>query len=366
MRCLKHFIRDLHNARVTPSAPLSQRIAKLRNCSFFDSYLRPSHSGYGLVLFIFLIFLLPQGSFAFDLQGHRGARGLAPENTLTAFALALKTGVNTLELDVAMTADGVVMVSHDATLNPSITRDASGQWLAGTKDAKGPQISTLTLAQLQTYDVGRVHPDSAYARQFSSQQPQDGARIPTLAAVFELVKTRGADAVRFNIETKLSPLEPDATFSPEVMTRALLQVVREAGMASRVTIQSFDWRSLQLVQHLAPGMPTACLTAQFPGSDTLRDGRWTAGLRLADYASVPALVKAAACTAWSPNSGALTQALINQAHAMGVQVLPWTVNTPQDMAQLLDWQVDGIITDYPDRLRSVMQQRHLALPSALP
>ena len=317
-------------------------------------------------MFIFSVFLLPQGGFAFDLQGHRGARGLAPENTLNAFALALTTGVDTLELDIAMTADGVLVVAHDSYLNPAITRDASGQWLAVSRDSKGPQINTLTWAQLQTYDVGRLDPASAYARQFSRQQPQDGARIPTLAAVFDLVKARGAADVRFNIETKLSPLEPDATVSPEVMTRALLQVVREAGMAARVTVQSFDWRTLQLVQRLAPGMPTACLTAQSSANDTLRDGRWTAGLRLGDYASVPALVKAAACTAWSPNSGALTQALVGQAHALGLQVLPWTVNTPQDMAQLLDWQVDGIITDYPDRLRSVLQQRQLALPPAVP
>ena len=318
--------------------------------------------GYGTIFYAFLAFFVPTGSFAFDLQGHRGARGLAPENTLAAFATALKTGVNTLELDIGLTADDVVVVTHDPYLNPAITRDASGQWLAGSK---GPLIRSLTLAQLQTHDVGRINPASAYVRQFGTQQAQDGQRIPTLAALFELVKAAGATAVRFNIETKINPLEPDATASPEVMTRALLKVVRDYGMTKRVTIQSFDWRSLKLVQQLEPGMPTACLSIQSANTDNLQGTSWTAGLRLADHASVPELVKAAACTIWSPNNGALTQALVKQAQALGLQVHPWTINEPTDMRRLLDWGVDGIITDYPDRLRAVLQQRGMALPAAV-
>ena len=318
--------------------------------------------GYSTFLYIFLAFLMPAGSFAFDLQGHRGARGLAPENTLAAFATALKTGVTTLELDIGLTADGVVVITHDPYLNPSITRDASGQWLAGSK---GPLISSLTLAQVQAHDVGRINPASAYARQFSTQQALDGQRIPTLAALFDLVKAAGATAVRFNIETKLNPLEPEATASAEVMTRALLKVVRDKDMAKRVTVQSFDWQSLKLVQQLEPSMPTACLSIQAANSNNLQGARWTAGLQLSDHAGAPGLVKAAACTIWSPNNGALTLALVKQAQALGLQVHPWTINEPADMQRLLDWGVDGIITDYPDRLRAVLQQRGMPLPTAV-
>ena len=305
---------------------------------------------------------MPAGGFAFDLQGHRGARGLAPENTLAAFTAALKTGVTTLELDIAVTADGVVVVSHDAALNPALTRNAAGQWLTGTK---GPAIHTLTLAQLQTYDVGRINPASAQASLFSGQRPSDGQRIPTLAAVFDLVTAMGAPGVKFNIETKLDPLQPDASVSPALMTKALLKVVHDAGMARRVTVQSFDWRSLQLVQQLAPGMPTACLTAQFASNDNLRDGRWTAGFQLDDYPGLPWMVKAAGCTVWSPNSAALTQSLLSQAHGLGLQVLPWTVNARPDMARLLDWGVDGIITDCPDRLRSLLGERGMPMPTPI-
>ena len=141
------------------------------------------------------------------------------------------------------------------------------------------------------------------------------------------------------------------------MVQALLKVVRDAGMADRVAIQSFDWRTLRVVQRLAPSIPTVCLTLQTANNDTVRDGRWTAGLQIADHASVPALVKAAGCATWSPNGGAVTQALVKEAHALGLQVIPWTINAPADMDRLVGWGVDGLITDYPDRLRQVLAGR---------
>jgi len=311
---------------------------------------------------IFSAFWLPSASFGFDLQGHRGARGLAPENTLAAFEQALRLGVTTLELDIGVTADGVVVVAHDPYLNPAFTRDSTGQWLAS---AKGPLINSLSLAELQTHDVGRINPASPYAATFNSQQARDGQVIPTLAAVFERVTALNAVNVRFNIETKINPLEPDATASAEVMTRALLKVVRDYGMTKRVTIQSFDWRTLKLVQQLEPGMPTACLSIESANANNLRDANWTAGLRLADHASVPKLVMATGCQIWSPHHSSLTQDQVIKAQQLGLQAMPWTVNSPADMQKLLEWRVDGIITDYPDRLRSVLQQRGMPLPAPL-
>ncbi|HYE39086.1 MAG TPA: glycerophosphodiester phosphodiesterase [Ramlibacter sp.] len=295
-------------------------------------------------------------ALAFDLQGHRGARGLAPENTLPAFERALDLGVTTLELDVGVTADGVVVVHHDPALNPAITRDASGAWLA----QRGPRLNALTFRQLQAYDVGRIDPASSYARTFSLQQPRDGTRIPSLAQVFDLVKARGAQ-VRLNIETKLSPEQPADTVTPEAMVDALLQAIAAAGVADRVTIQSFDWRSLQRVQQLAPAIPTAYLTSR-----NVRDPAWTAGLRLADHGSVPRMVKAAGGAIWAPAGNTLDEGLVKEAQALGLEVVPWTVNEPSDMERLLGWGVDGLITDYPDRLRAVLQRRGLALPAPAP
>ncbi len=296
---------------------------------------------------------------AFDLQGHRGARGLAPENTLPAFERALEIGVSTLELDIGVAADGTVVVAHDPYLNPVFTRDAAGQWLPGTR---GPLIQSLDFRQLQEYDVGRIRPETPYATTFSSQQPKDGTRIPALAAVFSLVKARQAGHVHFNIETKINPGQPGDTASPEAMTQALLRTVREAGMLGRVTIQSFDWRTLKLVQQLEPAIPTAYLSIQTANNDNIRDGTWTAGLKLGDHGSVPRMVKAAGGKVWSPNGGAVTEALVKEAQSLGLKVIPWTINNPADMERLIGWGVDGLITDYPDRLREVMHRRGLPLP----
>jgi glycerophosphoryl diester phosphodiesterase len=305
------------------------------------------------------LWALALASHAFDLQAHRGGRGLWPENTLYAFDQSLALGVSTLELDIAITADGVPVVSHDMALNPEHTRDAAGAWLP----AAGPPIGSLTLAQLQAYDVGRLRPGSRYAGQFAGQAARDGERIPTLASVFALVRERKADAVRFNIETKLDPTRPGDSASPEVMVRAVLAEIDKAGMARRVTVQSFDWRSLALVGRLAPQLPRAYLTS----ARTLEDSRWSAGLDAASFASTPKLVQAAAGepggpVLWSPSSSEATPASVKEAQAMGFQVIPWTVNQPAEMARLMGLGVDGLITDYPDVLRSAMRAQGLPLP----
>ena len=151
-----------------------------------------------------------------------------------------------------MTKDGVVVVSHDRALNPVHTRGPDGQFLS----AEGPAIVDLTYEELRQYDVGRINHDSDYAAQFPEQQPVDGERIPRLADVFALVERSGNRAVRFNIETKIDPMRPEQTVSPLAFARALIAVIREAGMASRTTIQSFDWRTLRLLRELAPEIAT--------------------------------------------------------------------------------------------------------------
>jgi len=297
---------------------------------------------------------------AFDLQAHRGGRALAPENTLAAFDHAITLGVNTLELDINLSADDVPVVSHDMALNPDHTRDPHGRWLAAT----GPAIRTLTLAELQGYDVGRLDPATKYGQQFPRQQPRDGQHIPTLAALFDTVKARGATAMRFNIETKLDPAQPALSATPEAMVKAILATADAAGLRDRITLQSFDWRALSAAGQLAPGFPRAYLTSP----RTLRDARWTQGLAHENFASTAELVKAAAGgsagVTWSPSYNDLTEAQVKEAHALGLKVLPWTVNQREDMARLIGWQVDGLITDDPALLREVLHERALPLPRA--
>ncbi|MEQ1519444.1 MAG: glycerophosphodiester phosphodiesterase [Usitatibacteraceae bacterium] len=311
--------------------------------------------------FLLAIGILP--SQAFDLQAHRGGRGLLPENTLAAFENAIRMGVTTIELDISITADGVAVISHDVALRHEITRDADGKWLS----QRGPLIKSLTLAQLQTYDVGRINPETKYARDFPDQQPRDGQRIPTLASLFKLVNDLGASGINFDMETKINPHDPDNTLAPRPFVETMLKVIREAGMTKRVMVQSFDWRTLELLHQLEPGLRAMYLTIQSPDFHTLKDGAWNAGRLLKNYrGSVPRMIRASARKSsgviWAPNFKNLTPAALKEAHRLGLKVIPWTVNQKPAMEQLIDLGVDGIITDYPDRLREVMAQRNMPLP----
>ena len=301
---------------------------------------------------------------AFDLQGHRGARGLAPENTIAGFAKALAIGVHTLETDIAISRDGVLLISHDPSLNPDITRGPDGQFLP----ARGPVIFHAPWAELQRYDVGRLKPGTRYAGQYPDQQPVDGARLPALAELFALVKRAGDLKLRLALETKINPLAPDDTAAPEPFARALVAAVRDAGLATRTSILSFDWRTLQTIQREAPEIPTVYLTARQRWLDNVGRGPatpWTAGLALADHGSVPKMIRAAGGKVWSSFHGDLDAAQVKEAQALGLQVLAWTVNEPAQIEAMLDLGVDGIVSDRPDRVREAMARRGMPLPAGI-
>ena len=284
-----------------------------------------------------------------ELQGHRGARGLFPENTIDGFIASEALGVDSIELDIAVTADGIPVVAHDPLLHPDITRDASGDWLV----VPGPPINRLTLAQLRTYDVGRLRPGSAYAVKYPRQIPHDGARIPTLAEVF--AATRGT----IDAELKTLPDRPELTVPPAEMAELVVAAADAAGARGRLTVRSFDWRGLYHLKRAHPDIPLVWLTSP---ETTLRAALWWDGPTPAAFnGSVPAVVAAAAGApaTWAPAHARLSQAGIEDAHARGLRVVPWTVNDPADMARLMAWGVDGLCTDEPDRARAVMREARL-------
>jgi glycerophosphoryl diester phosphodiesterase len=291
------------------------------------------------------------------LQGHRGARGLAPENTLAAFRIASALGVTTLETDLAVTKDDAVVISHDPMLNPDLVRGPDGKWIT----TAGPTIRNLTLAELKRYDIGRLNPASRYAQQFPEQRAVDGERFPTLAELF----AAAGPTVRFNIEIKTDPDRPDVTVDPAQFASLAVDAIRRGQASERSTLQSFDWRSLRAARKLAPEIPASCLTIESSGMDTVRrtgtDGSpWLAGLDLAaEGSSVARLARQAGCAIWSPFWRNLTADALKDAHALGLKVIPWTVNNPLEMAQIIDLEVDGLITDYPDRALAVLAAKGL-------
>lgn len=271
------------------------------------------------------------------LQGHRGARGLFPENTLEGFRAARALGIDAIELDVSMTADKMVVVSHDLTLNPDLTRDAAGTWLT----APGPRLRDLTFAEVSRYDVGRIRPDSEYAVAFPNQLPTDGARIPALADVLRFFPD-----TRFTIELKSDPRDPDRNAPPAVLADATLDVIDATAASARVVVESFDWRGPRHVRRVRPDIVLAWLTRR----ETERDAAlWWDGPTPSDFGgSVPRAVAAEGGSIWAPEYTGLTPDLIAEAHQLGLRVLAWTVNDPTAMRDLLGWGVDGLITDRPD------------------
>lgn len=310
---------------------------------------------------------LTSSAMAFDLAGHRGARGLAPENTLPAFAAALSIGVTALELDTAITKDGVIVISHDQALNPNIARDKSGKWVGNP----GPLIKSLTFEELQQYDVGRLNPNTNYAKIFPEQKAMDGTRIPRLADLFAMVKKANNKQVRFYVEIKYSPRKPDETLDPETSATKVVELIQKEGMEGRVSILCFDWRVLQTVQKIVPGIPTVYLSVQQRSMDTIHEysrenSPWTAGFQIKDCGSVPRMVKAAAGRVWSPYFQELTEAKLKEAHKLGLKVGVWTVNEEWQIKKMIDLGVDGITSDRPDIVRRIMAERGMELPLATP
>ncbi len=302
----------------------------------------------------------------FELHGHRGARGLRPENTLAGFAYALSVGVDALEIDVGMTWDGELVVHHDFALSPFHTRRA-GEWVLDE-----PALYAMDLAQLRDFDVGRLRPGTAYAAEFPEQVAVDGAGVPTLRELIELVARAGNDSVRFNVEVKSTPEVPGLTASPETLAAALVALIEETGIGARTLVQSFDWRTTAAVQRLAPALPTGYTSAEQSWYDTIRradttPSPWLAGRHVSEFGgSVPRAIAALGGAQWMPYFGDVDEASLAEAHALGLRTMVWTVNEPGDVHALLDLGIDGITTDYPERVRAVLAERGMPLPAATP
>jgi glycerophosphoryl diester phosphodiesterase len=255
------------------------------------------------------------------VHGHRGARARRPENTLPAFRYAIEQGVDVLELDVAVTKDNVAVVSHDPLINATIC--------SGPKT--GIAIHTLTLAELRQYDCGgKQNPN------FATQVPVPGTHVPTLDEVFDL--SRGT-RVWFNVETKIFADHPELTPGPEAFTQMILDLIRKHGIEKRVILQSFDPRTLRVMKTLDPGIPRAALF------ETNRD--W------------PEVAHEFDATLYSPEFHLVTAERVAQAHAAGLQVVPWTVDKPEDWSKMVAAKVDAIITDDPAALIAWLKEKGL-------
>ncbi|MEZ0362944.1 glycerophosphodiester phosphodiesterase [Mycobacterium sp. pUA109] len=275
----------------------------------------------------------------FDLQAHRGGRGETTESSLHAFAKALQVGVSTLEFDIVITKDRQPLVWHDPTIQPDKCADTAPLFVDDPQyPYVGKRVHDLTLAQLRTLDCGLPLDD------FPDAEPVPGNTLATLPEVFALSDSRDAQ-FRYNIETKLDAAHPDESAPPEEFVEVILAAVRAAGKVDRVDIESFDWRTLPMVRNTEPSIPLVALW-----DDTTAAGD-------------PVLAAlAAGADVVSPEYRIVDAEFTNRAHALGLKVIPWTVNDTDTMRAQIAAGVDGLITDYPARLRSVLAELGMPLP----
>jgi glycerophosphoryl diester phosphodiesterase len=310
----------------------------------------------------------------FDVQAHRGGLAFRSENTLSSFGNGLRLGVSTLELDIQITEDGQAVVTHDRRVTGSKCVD-TGPVTAGDPEFPyvGRYVKDLTLAQVRTLDCG-----SKKLADRPEQEVTPGSRMPLLSEVFALVKRYRADDVQLNVETKVEAGAPNETAPREQFVQVAAREIRAAGFLRRVTVQSFDWGALKRMRAVEPRLPLVALT----NYDFLQTGRpgaspWLGGLDIDDFAGDPIrAIKTFGATTFSPVHGFpqggavtdpgyqpyVTKDMVRNAHRNGIKVVPWTVNDLPTMRKLVDDGVDGIISDYPDRLRQVAAEHGFRLP----
>lgn len=291
------------------------------------------------------------------LIGHRGARGVMPENTIEGFAFTLDIGVRALEFDVVLTRDRVPVITHNHHLANSATRGCDGKWLTGPE----PKVAALTLEQIQGYDVGGLDGHSIYGQRFPDQAFMSGLRVPRLSELLDLACQPEHSDLSLLLELKSDPEVRDDTSERREVVAAVVAEVRARNLEPRTVLHSFDWDLLDECRAQAPDMPTSYLS-QLPenSDDPGEDSSKAVG---PDYraltVSVPRAVRDSGGQMWCPYYLDVTRDLVEEAHALGLLVSVWTVNEHDDIERMIDAGVDGIVSDYPGRVQRHLLNRNL-------
>jgi glycerophosphoryl diester phosphodiesterase len=304
---------------------------------------------------------------SFDIQGHRGARGLRPENTLSGFQFAIDLGITTLELDIAITKDRHVIVTHNPYISAHLCLNGDGSLIQKNPSDRysGPLIKDLTLKKIKEFDCGSMNPN---ASQFPEPPRMNipGEPMPTLNEVFTLIKETNS-IVRLNIEMKIDP-RYNVTIPEKEFVEIVVKEIQNSGMKDRVNLQSFNWHSLEWAKRIDPSIQTAGLL----GSDSFRaindsiPSPWLNGIHYSytDGTALGILMEAKSyidifSPSWKlvhPTDSKFLGSTVKEIQSAGFKVIPWTINKTQIMIELINEGVDGIITDYPDSLISVIER----------
>ena len=294
------------------------------------------------------------------IYGHRGARGDIVENSIEGFKYTFALGIKAIEFDVLVSKDNVPILFHDYTLNTNMVKDSSGKWI----DNFDLKIRNLNYEEISKYSIENLKPGSGYADRFKNQKSAKGAKIPKLVDLFKLVTEEKNKDVFLNLEVKSNPEKKDVTPEPEEMVSIILKDIKSFNLEDRIVITSFDWRILYEFKKQNPNILRGFLTLQQNLGSTKKNiyenSPWMEKqFPLEDLFLVPKIIKSLEGHVWSAFYRDVTKKNIDLAHELGLAVNVWTVNREKDIIKMIEYGVDGIITDYPKKVQDICKLKNI-------
>ena len=294
------------------------------------------------------------------IYGHRGARGDLPENTLESFKYLFKNNINAYETDILISKDLIPVITHDFRLDPSFTKDNEGNWITDENII----IFDLSYDELLKFDVGSLNKLSRYGRRFVNQKTLENQKIPKLSELLNLSSKNISENLLINLEIKSTPDEENLTPTPEEMVKLVMQEVNKSTLQNKIIVSSFDWRTLTEMKKLYPEISRAYLTFQQQAGIKIKNtiynrSPWMSYMPFFENHELPKIIKSQGGEAWHPYHKDITKKLVDISHQEDLPVNVWTVNEENDMLKMIEYGVDGIMTDYPLRLKELCDKENI-------
>ena len=294
------------------------------------------------------------------IYGHRGARGDLPENTLESFKYLFENNIKAYETDILISKDLIPVITHDFRLDPSLTKDNDGNWI----EDENIKIFDLTYEELLKFDVGSINKLSRYGRRFVNQKPLENQRIPKLSELLALSSKNISENLLINLEIKSTPDEENLTPAPEYTVKLVVDEINVSNLKDKIIVSSFDWRTLTEIKNQYPEISRAYLTYQQVRGMKIKKtiynrSPWMSFLPFYEDHELPKIIKSQGGKAWHPYRKDITKKLVNISHQEDLPVNVWTVNEEDEMLKMIEYGVDGIMTDYPLRLKELCEKENI-------
>ena len=294
------------------------------------------------------------------IYGHRGARGDLPENTLDSFKYLFENNINAYETDILISKDLIPVITHDFRLDPSFTKDEEGDWITD----ENIKIFDLTYNEISKFDVGSLNKLTRYGRRFLNQRSLENQKIPKLDELLELSSKNLSQDTIINLEIKSTPDEKNLTPSPKEMVQIVLNEIKKSNLQDKIIISSFDWRILREVKNQSPEISRAYLTFQQEKGLKIKKtiyskSPWIDHIPLTIVYDLPKIIKELGGSAWHPYYKDINKKAVQDAHDYNLPVNVWTVNDQYHMLKMIEYEVDGIMTDYPLKLKELCDKKSI-------